>query len=474
MNRRLSIFIGIQFAAIALVAAILYIFPGAGLLTMLIKYLGVWAVTVFAYKQLCPCNIGGFYSMLVMWTMLAVGVTINIWYFTTYSGGTVYSPVLVNDDASTAWTQMTTVLSGTESDVSLARRGYGSLLAMLCGRNTPSIATLLCFNMLATMIAVVLTGAATAAMLRRAGEIPESKLARAACTAMIMTGGVSYFLTTGTILIKDAFCCLAMATVLYALFGVRGSAVKWTLLVASAFLAMLIRPNMLVFIALASIFSLYSGRRYDILPTIAFCIVLAGVYIWQSHSGQASAVIDTNDGTTSFWLGRNNGTTRLEAYSTIGGGYENLPILRKIVLLPFTLSVQFLTPLPWAFTRDAVFGPALSWAHFSLPWYALGGLLFYFLFFRLRRSPRNVQAAFAFALAAWAMTAFITGGTVSRYCLPWLPFLVPAAVWLFSSGQTSARSFRIWMWSYAALLAIGLAIVFTALHIYSPGGWEAI
>ncbi len=70
---------------------------------------------------------------------------------------------------------------------------------------------------------------------------------------------------------------------------------------------------------------------------------------------------------------------RLNAYSQVTGYYEATGVLHKIMLLPFSLCVQFLTPLPWAFGRDIVFGPSLAWSHFSLPWYALGSLLLFLL-----------------------------------------------------------------------------------------------
>ncbi len=471
MNLHPSKSVWYHVAAIIPVVAALYIFPGAGVWPQMLKYLGIWAVTAVLYRRLCPVDRIGHYTLLTFWVMLSVGVTLNIWYFTTYSGGSLSAPVLKNDDAATAWAQMMAELTGTNSTVSISRRGYGTLLAALCGYGSPDIAGLLCINMLATLLSIILTGAATQAMVRSDTKCDSS---RVCSTAMIMTGGMSYFLITGTILIKDAMCCLTMATVLYALFGHIRPVWRYSLLPAAAVVAAVIRPNLLIFICMASLLSLYGiGSRRTIRPTVAYCLLLAALFVWQSHSGYAAAAIDTSDFTTNFQLSDDNTNARLNAYSQVGGDYERAGNIKKLIMLPFSLAVQFLTPLPWAFGRDIVFGPAVAWAHNSIPWYALGGILLFYLFFRLCRSPKPVMAAFIFAVAAWLCTAFVTGGTVSRYCLPWLPFMVPAAAWVICSGQWRSRAFRMWGTAYVIALAIGLIIVFHCLNIYSPGGWEA-
>lgn len=455
-----------QAAAVAVVALLLILFPGENAAVQMLLFLGVGALTLLSYKGIGYTDRAGYYTLTAFWALLSAGITLNVWYFTTHSGGTPTAPVLVNDDAATAWAQMSAIINGTESDVVSHRRGYGTLLAWLSFDHIPPIGYLLSVNMLAVLLAIVLAGGAAA---RMCGEDDTRGKTRIATLTMIFTGGVCYFLASGAILIKDAVCQLIMAVMLFTLYGRSGKMI--VAMLAAAVLAMFVRPNMLPFIALAALLSLPLYPRKAIVPIIVLAVALITAFFWQEHNESVVMPLDPTDGNTMFFLD-NGADERLNAYSQVSGFYESRSIGRKILLLPFSLCVQFLTPLPWAFGRDIVFGPSLAWSHFALPWYALGCIILFF-FCRIHKAPRAVALAFAFGVCAWAVTAFMTGGTVSRYCLPWLPFLTPAAAWLVRTGQCRTKAFRRWAIAYSVLLAAGLAVVFVCLNIYSPGGWEA-
>lgn len=469
MNVRNAPFVYFEAAALAVVCVLVYIFPGASPVRFVLQLLGVGGITYVAYTHLCRPERAGLMTLLVFWLLLAIGIILNIWYFTTYSGGTDTAPVLHNNDAAAAWNQMMAVLNGTESPVEMERRGYGTFLALLSYGGTPTISSLLNINMLAILLAIVLTGATAAKM--TGGD--DKRKARVATVAMLMAGGVCYFLHTGAILIKDALCCLIMAMTLYAVYATPKAIWKAPLILAAIAAAALIRTNLLPFIVLAIIIGAFSAPRRQLWVSAAMCLIAVGAYFYVSSLDVVAIPIDTGDATTIFDV---NGASekRLNAYSAVSGDYNYSSNLKKLVLLPFSLAVQFLTPLPWAFGRDIVFGPSEAYAHISYPWYALGCLLFFYLFFRIRRSPRAIASAFAFGVLATVATAFMTGGTVSRYCLPWLPYLVPGAAWLVTSGELKCKAFRRWAWAYGIILATALATVFIFLHIYSPGGWDAV
>lgn len=455
-----------QAAAIIAVAALMVVFPGENYMPQLLRMTGAGAVAALCYRLTGNTDKAGYYTLTAFWTLLAAGVTLNIWYFTTYSGGTPIAPVLLNDDASISWAQMTALLDDSSSGVVSHRRGYGTFLALIsCGQRL-SIGTLLCTNMLAVLLAIVLTGAAAARM----AHTDDAKLrARTATIAMIFTGGVCYFLASGAILIKDAICQLIMSVVLFTFYG---RSLKMTVgLLLAALVAILVRPNILPFMALAALLSMPLLSRKGMAATIVFALALCASFFWQAHHEAVVLPLDPADGNTMFDLG-NDANGRLNAYSQVSGYYEATGVMHKIMLLPFSLCVQYLTPLPWAFGRDIVFGPSLAWSHFALPWYALGCIIIFFIS-KIFKAPRPISLAFIFGVSAWVITAFMTGGTVSRYCLPWLPFLVPAATWTVTSGKCRTKAFRNWAIIYGILLAIGLAVVFFCLNKYSPGGWEA-
>lgn len=455
----------------ALVCCVTCFFPSESILGPVLRFLGVWAVAAYAYRRMCPVGRGGYVALLAFWTLLAVGCTLNAWWFTTASGGTPEAPVLLNDDASLAWGQMQAVLHG-EPDLDVpGRRGYGTLLAWLSWGGTPTIGGMLWLNMLATLLTIVLTGAAAA---RMGGATERRERTRLCTAAMIMTGGVCYLLMSGTILIKDAFCCLMMAMTLYGLYGARGRAVATAVLLAAVLFAMQVRSHLLPFMALAMVAAMWkAGRGLRVHYALLIVVAVAAYAVVRLNTGDMP--IDA-DGTTNVPFTFDS--DRLNAYNLVAGDYHSRfaasSALYQLVRLPFSLAVQYLTPLPWAFARDTVFGPSEAWAHVSYPWYALGCIVLFVLLFRLRRAPSAVAGALIFAVAANIFTAYATGGTISRYCLSWVPFLVPAGAWIWCSGGLRCRAFRLWATGYTVVLAVALAVVFYFLHAYSPGGWEVV
>ncbi len=452
--------------ALAIAAAALFVFPGASVVHTLLKLAGAGFLATLLYRRVSAPSFWGHCVLTGAWTLLAIGLAANVWYFTTYSGGTVYDPVLINDDAASAWRQMQAVLSGQDSGVGMSRRGYGTFLALLAWPGPADIASELCFNVLLILVAIVLTGAAAVRL--TPGVAPQ----RTATAAMLMTAMVCYFLSTGVILIKDALICAIMASAVYACAGLRSrfSRADIALVFAGGLVAALVRPNLLPLLCLGLLIFAPGMDRRRIAALGACVAVFAALYFITRHIGLRSEVFsDTH--TPMVEMGTEQ--PRLESYNSVLGNYNELPLWRQLVQLPVSLALQFLTPLPWAFSRDVVFGPSAAFAHISFPWYALGGILLYYAVALWRRSPRGVALSFGYGLLLTMLTAFMTGGTISRYCLPWLPALVPAAAWAWNSGCLRRRSFKIWYVVYALLMAVALCAAFAILNRYNPGGWDA-
>ncbi|MDE6468593.1 MAG: hypothetical protein K2L28_06820 [Muribaculaceae bacterium] len=459
-----------QLIALAVLISVIVFYPSSSLIPDLLRYFGAWVVADFCYRRLCPVNQGGRYALLVAWLMLAIGVTLNSWWFTTASGGTPSQPVLLNNDSALAWNRMTEVLAGAPLMEFSPRETFGTFLALLSAGGTPAIGGELTMSMLATLIAIVLTGAASGRM-ALAGGSTEREAARISTAAMILTGSVSYFLASGTLLLKDPWCCMVMATLLFAVYGVRRLSAKAVLAVLCIGLSLLIRHNLLPLFAVAFVIASIKTTRGERILYLAVAAASVAAYVMMS--GHLSAYVMATDGTSNFNLDEGC-DERLAAYNTVAGGYVYSEWWRQALYLPFSLVVQYLIPLPWAFGRDVVFGPTQAWAHVSYLWYAVGCIILFYLFFRIRRSPWAYASACVFGVFATVATAYITGGTVSRYCLPWLPWLVPGAAWLVATGGLRCKAFKLWAWCYAGALAVAMCVVFWFLHKYSPGGWQAV
>ena len=427
-------------------------------------------IAFLCYKSVGYCSRTGLYILTAAWMMLATGYILNLNYFTVHDGGTLFAPVLHNFDASTSWIRMLEVLNGTAPG-DLRMLGYGQLLALLTLGMPPRLDVLLAFNVLATMVTVILTGAVTAYL--QTGTDEEKK--RSSAWAMLLMVCVCYFMASGCILIKDAVMCLAMAGVLFSLARLKTfnkSYGSYIILIASTLLAALVRPLLLPFIMMAVIMMTAVSQRNRIMPAIILVLACAALFAYTRSTGTAAEVINIH-GTTSMEL-ETGAAQRLEAYRTVSPEYNSLSFGSKLIRLPFSLCVQFLTPLPWAFGRDVVFGPTQAYAHIAYPWYAVGGLALFFLFFMLRKAPRGIAVVFTFGVIATVITAFFTGGTISRYCLVWLSALVPGAALVIVSGRWRTKQFACWAVIFAILVAAALCVTFHFLNIYSPGGWEAV
>ncbi len=459
-----AIFVCIACAVVALTSVV---FPGAPCFPTLLKLAGVAFIAFCTLRKVIGRSVEAEYILLGAWTFVSVGLLVNVWYYTTCSGGSVSAPVLVNDDASLAWRRCLEALNGQISPrVSMTRSGYGSLLALLSWPGPPDIVSLLAFSELFVLLAIVFTGGIA---LRLSGSEAPAHVAPA---AMLMIAMVSYFLQTGTILVKDACVCAVMASAMYAVAGlrdrVRGS--DCVVLAVAILTGGLVRPNLMPLLGGGLLFFAAGMKRRCFAVTAMAVALCAGLYCINKITGSAPELLgeDTNTLVEIY-----SGKERLRSYNDVMGDYSSLPLWKMVLRLPVSLALQYITPLPWAFARDSVFGPANSWAHFSLPWYALGGLILYCMLFIIKQLPPPMMKMLIYGIGLWTVTALMTGGTISRYCLPWLPILVPAAAWAWQNGCRRYRTFKIWYVCYSAAMIVAIAAAFMILHRYNPGGWNA-
>lgn len=442
------------------------LFPGASVVPAICALGAVLAVAIYLCDRISADTLGAKIVVLGAWTLLGIGLAVNVWYFTTASGGSVTAPVLFNDDASTAWNQMLALRDGVPvAEMATSRSGYSMFLVALSWPGTPSITTFLIVNVFFVLLAIVLTGG----IARRLSPTGDSKIA---VTAMVMIAMVCYFLSSGVILIKDACMCAVMAAFTYSIVGLNNKANASDMLVAVAamMLGALVRPNVLPFMALGIVFFVFTMPRGSRYFGLVFIIATISLYVLTRHYGTSPEAL-TVDGKTMVMIGSDR--PRMLAYTSVLGAYEQMSPLQMLLRLPVSLALQFITPLPWAFGRDIVFGPSSAYSHIAFPWYAVGGVILYALLFKLRAMPRATAILLAYGVALYVVTAYMTGGTVSRYTLPWLPTLVPAAAWAWNAGCRHWRSFKIWYTAYCVLMAIALAGAFLILNHYTPGGWVA-
>lgn len=186
----------------ALIATALWLWPGANALTVAAGYTLAAAAAWLAVRRCGFDSRGVRYVLMAVTTLLTIGVVINTWYYTTASGGTLTDPVLQNYDAMRTWQKSAWLLTGREITISAAVHDttafFWAGIMRVFGLN---ITIPLLTSMFCAVMAIVVAGKVAYS------ATGDGRVARVTMVIMSLTG---YFLSQGTVLIKDCPLTLAM------------------------------------------------------------------------------------------------------------------------------------------------------------------------------------------------------------------------------------------------------------------------
>ncbi|MDE6332695.1 MAG: hypothetical protein K2L80_08840, partial [Muribaculaceae bacterium] len=99
------------------------------------------------------------------------------------------------------------------------------------------------------------------------------------------------------------------------------------------------------------------------------------------------------------------------------------------------------------------------YAHISFPGYLAGIILGYYILFQAKKGPAPVNRLLAWGGLLYAAVAFNWSGSVSRYCLMFIPLAAPAISFCILTAWRR-RSLYIWTSVCAIILAVGLLICY--------------
>ena len=316
-------------------------------------------------------------------------------------------------------------------------------------------------NMMFTMTTVVLAGQITRRVL--AGRV-------AAQPTTLVTGGMAlmlllpYFLMSGVGILKEAPTSVAVAMAGYSLSSMVARDedrhhLWWDLLVLvlACALLTLVRTTFLYTIAVGVVVMTTAHPRRDwavslgMLALIALCLVIGNslaAYSFDRHSEILSGGWNMQR--------QFNGSS---IYKGLIGFYFLYSPWHKLLLLPVTMSIQFLLPLPWA---NGVEAPLLlsSISRMIYCWYLFGGTaLFYYVVMSWRRRESLGVWAWWPALI-YAALAYVMAGSMARYLLPFEPLMVPIVMYVLYRLYEGhrRRAYGMWMLSLVVVVGIGLAL----------------
>lgn len=449
-----NVFLSVSFmVSLCLVAASLMVWQGAG-----VAYVVGGIVIDYVAIALLHRKIGRRVDTLLLLTAATVSmclVVLNINYFTIAAGGTASHPVLLNTDAARDWSWACYHLYGDVEPVGqwcLHEYLYVALM-WLFGRD---ITVLIVFCSLCYVASIAVMGAIGR---RLTGDC------RIGTATMAIALLMFYLLAQSAVLIKDCAVTLTMAVVMFITIkwkqNERVTIASALILAASLTFLGLIRTNYLAFV-IAGFFMMSMGAKPQVRKafwiSIGVCVVAYFLfrfeqYNWNGRIGLTNYV-NADNGT--YLLISNEASAPFE---NVIGDYGRLPIYFKILLLPLTVGLQFLLPLPWGMERHIIFGPSQALAHIGFAWYIAGAMIVYWLFKCYKHSNREMQVTVLFGVLMTVMTAYMTSGRISRYCLTYLPMLLPAAAWVAVKCYRE-RSLRLWLTIFIVLLALALGACF--------------
>lgn len=292
---------------------------------------------------------------------------------------------------------------------------------------------------------------------------------RASFRAMLLTASVAHLMLMGTIVMKDAHVALGMALCGYALAKCYRGRLGTSGIVAGACGAavlMLLKGPMGWFV-LAGVVMIClrkeKGSISDCIYLALLCVaMIAGGNEFRGSLGFSTIVPENSD----IIHDSMHRLPSLTKYVAIIPDYYELPLWRRILLLPLTATVQYFPPFPWNFTRDLYFGGFYWWPHLSFFWYAIGGMMLGFYLFQFcRKSGAGFSRWALWWGACYLGVALVSAGTVPRYYIPMIPLGIPLALHFFDSvksGIISRRNTKI----YVAIYLIALCTALIASFIF--------
>ncbi len=315
----------------------------------------------------------------------------------------------------------------------------------------------LAMDLMFTLTSVVLTGMTTRRLLsHRVSVRPETLMWAGIAMSVLLI----YYLVIGTAILKEASIGLSISMVGYTLASMDADDKErhfvwrdFALFVFACLLLALVRTTYLYFILIGVLVMSLSHPRRDwpislsMLGIIGLSLLLGNVFSSYSFDRHAEIVGGGWNMQRFYVIGDSQ-----SFYHDVLNYYFMYPVWHKVLMLPLTVSVQFMIPLPWNYYANPTFINVLS--RLTYGWYIVGGVsLFYFLYVSWRRDG-NMGWWPWWAAVNYAVVAYIVAGSVARYACSFEPLFVPVAVYVLCrlwEGRWR-RAFLCWSIAYVVLI----------------------
>lgn len=447
--------VAVCFVGVTLLACAL---PGAGAAVSAVAYAAILAAALGLLHVTGNDSAAARTVTLVSATLSVVLVIINVNYFTAAAGRTAADPLLQNYDAMRDWNWACHMVFGDPEPDSVIS-GMSFVTAGILWVFGRSVAYPIFFVSLCYAVTIVMIGSIARQLTGRRDV---------GLAAMIIGALMCYLLAHSSVLVKDLLVTCMFSIVIDRMIASsrRGSGFSLrdvAVMIPALAVLLVARHNMSFMLAVGCLlFMIGAGvsTRLSLLA-IAAAALVGGQIVNRMLMPWPDDIMNTVTSDECAKMILTDDATR--PWDNIVGDYTMLPFYIKLLWLPVSVAIQFLLPFPWGFERHVIFGPGVAVAHISYFWYLAGALIIYWIFGCAYRAPRRQQLTVVWGVILTVITAYMSSGRISRYCLPYLPLLLPAAA-IVALDCRRHRSLWIWLAVFAALLLTALLICYSMQH----------
>ena len=459
---KLHIFLLIEMLAVAAVAAAAAsCFAWTDALQVTVGLLPAYALPCWLVRRDKHATLTARLLLLLVWLLLSAAAIFNLQLWTGVDGYSMEIPHLLRDDSS--YYRWAYRVYHHEPPHKTTFVGLPLLMVGMWKVLGVSVVWPIVMNVLMMMLAVVAAAKTVVTLLEGRVKTP---MTTAFTVAVLLAMGLFFLLSQAVRVQKEASCALSVTLVGYTLarLTARDTLTRkdMAIYIAGTLLLALVRTSFVYFVLTGVVLLMLGNwrsrwRRGVLLAVIAVVAFAAGAWLSLYPFSQQANTIAGGDAMQRYFI---IGYAQ-QPYLEMIGNYFHYPVWKRVLLLPFTCAVQFVIPFPWVYEPLGRGYVMEIMPRVRCMWYAVGGLVvFYYLFVAWRRDRGGLGVWALWPAAVFVIIAYITGGSVSRYVLPFELLFLPMAVFvLFKVKEGEYRgAFVVWMVAFSFVLLATLLI----------------
>lgn len=322
----------------------------------------------------------------------------------------------------------------------------------------------LAMNTMFLMLSVVLTGLTARRLLIHRTSMSSTTLVS---SGMMLTCLLCFYLIMGISILKEATVFMSVALAGYVLSSMSTIDDErhylWrdiALFILACILLAMVRTTYLYIILIGVIvMAIPHWRRDWVVALVMVAIIAVSLFVGDHYAAYSfdrhAEIVGGGWNMQRFFLKR--GTQ--QPYQDLMDFYFLYSPLHRFLMLPLTMSFQFILPLPWMMPGDDS-TVANYVCRITYGWYLIGGIaLFYYLFLSWRRSENMGAWAWWPGLVFIAL-AYIVAGTANRYLLPIEPLFVPVVLFVIDRLREGRwlKAFKRWAFFFVILTVVALLL----------------